>query len=159
MKSYRFNTSHASVQGSIIPSEILVKVKLGSFLLRHLRLLWLFFGLLIMLLFFLLRIIALILFILFIILFILLLFAILILFTDSQLFLNFLNQDGNFFFGYLVLLQNMRVFLVQLFGDFHRIWIKDQTLQHYRVYFFLFVSLFIFVVDADDWGLVAHAEA
>jgi hypothetical protein len=52
----------------------------------------------------------------------------------------------------------MGVFLVQLFSDFHRIWIKDQTLQDYRVYLFLFVGLFVFVVDADDWGLVSNAE-
>lgn len=88
----------------------------------------------------------------------LLVLLIIILIADPEFLLNFLYQSRNLIFGYFIFLQDMRMFQVQLFGDFHWIGVENESLKHYRVDFFLFVGLLILVVDADDWGLVTHAE-
>jgi hypothetical protein len=104
-------------------------------------------------------IIIVIMLIFFFIVFLLVLLIIIILITDPEFLLNFLYQSCNLVFGYFIFLQDMRMFQVQLLSDFHWIGVENESLKHYRVDFFLLVGLLILVVDADDWGLVTHAEA
>ncbi len=152
--------SHASVQRSIIPAEVLVKIEFGSFLLRHGGLFGLFLRFFMRLIFIFWLIGAIIIVIMLIFLFIvfLLVLLIIILIPDPEFLLNFLYQSCNLVFGYFIFLQDMRMFQVQLFGDFHWIWVENQSLKHYRVDFFLLVGLLILVVDSNDGRFVTHAE-
>ena len=81
-----------------------------------------------------------------------------LLLSNSQLMLNLGNQGSNFLFRYFILLQNMRMFLKQLFSGLVGVGMQDQFLQQYSVDLLLGIWCSLLVVNAYYWGLISHAE-
>lgn len=85
--------------------------------------------------------------------------AIVIPIIQVQLLLYPRNQSGYLMQRYLILLEDMRVFSIELARCLFRIGVQHQLLKKDRVHFFLGIVGALLVVDSYDGRLEPHAES